>query len=419
MKRTFTLLASIYFYLVVLSPASAQHDMHIMHEMAEEKTETKVAIADGSGTSWMPGATPEYMSMYHYDNSHLMLHGNIFARYTYADGPRGDKEFSSPNWIMGMYTYELGESDELRARAMISLDRLTEGYYGYPLLLQTGEGLIDRQHPHDLFAELSIAYKHSFNDDISVNIYAGLPGEPSIGPPVFMHRASAFSNPDAPLGHHLQDATHITNGVITLGFAFDNLKLEGSIFNGSEPDGERYGIESPKLNSYSGRISYNPNDKWALQTSVAKLKNPEHNGNDALRYTASAIYTTQFEDEDGWLASTLVFGLNDEENHEALSSVLFETNYNISGSNIYGRYEFVQRLRDDLGIVSDDHDHGVEPVHALTLGYSYPLASFVGLDLSVGAQATYNFLTDGLKEYYGNSPYGAQIYISLHPNLGM
>lgn len=418
MKRTFTFLTFVCFYFVALSPASAQHDMHAKHEMKEEKTETKAVIADGSGTSWMPGATPEYMSMYHFENSHLMLHGNIFARYTYTDGPRGDKEFSTPNWIMGMYTYELGENDELRARAMISLDRLTEGYYGYPLLLQTGEGLIDRQHPHDLFAELSIAYQHRFNDDLSVNLYAGLPGEPSIGPPVFMHRASAFSNPDAPLGHHLQDATHITFGVVTLGIAFDNLKVEGSIFNGSEPDGERYGIESPKLNSYSGRISFNPTDELALQASAARLENPEHNGNDASRYTTSAIYTTHHSD-DKWLAAALVLALNDEENHDALSSVLLETNYNIDGSNIYGRYEFVQRLREDLGIESEDFDHAVEPVHAFTLGYSYPVASFIGLDLSVGVQATYNFLTDGLKKYYGNSPYGAQIYISLHPNLGM
>ena len=57
----------------------------------------------------------------------------------------------------------------------------------------------------------------------------GYPGEPALGPPVFMHRLSAMDDPDAPLGHHYQDATHITFGVATLGFRLSNVKLEGSI----------------------------------------------------------------------------------------------------------------------------------------------------------------------------------------------
>ena len=103
---------------------------------------------------------------------------------------------------------------------MFSLDP-TMGKDGYPLLFQTGETangitpLIDRQHPHDFLMELAAVYSHPLNAATSVFLYAGYPGEPALGPPTFMHRFSGMDNPDAPLGHHWLDATHITFGVLT------------------------------------------------------------------------------------------------------------------------------------------------------------------------------------------------------------
>ena len=49
------------------------------------------------------------------------------------------------------------------------------------------------------------------------HIYGAPVGEPALGPVAFMHRGSAAEIPAAPLSHHLQDATHITAGVITTG----------------------------------------------------------------------------------------------------------------------------------------------------------------------------------------------------------
>ena len=85
---------------------------------------------------------------------------------------------------------------------------------GYPLLFQTGESwhdqpLHDRQHPHDLFDELSLSYSQKFTADLSSYIYFGYPGEPALGPPTFMHRLSAMDNVDAPLGPSFEDSTHI------------------------------------------------------------------------------------------------------------------------------------------------------------------------------------------------------------------
>src|SRR5256885_8180706 len=106
---------------------------------------------------------------------------------------------------------------------------------GYPLLFQTGEtwngkALHDRQHPHDLFDEISISYSQKFGGQFSAYLYAGYPGEPALGPPAFMHRLSAMDDPDAPLGHHWQDSTHVTFGVVALGLVWRDFKIEGSTF---------------------------------------------------------------------------------------------------------------------------------------------------------------------------------------------
>src|SRR5205823_1974820 len=144
-----------------------------------------------------------------------------------------------------------------------SLDPLTIGGSGYPLLFQTGESwqgkpLVDYQHPHDLFSELSVTYSHAINKNSNIFAYLGFPGEPALGPTAFMHRPSSFSNPDAPIGHHWQDATHITFGVGTLGFVYNDFKLDASIFTGREPDENRYDFDTPRFDSFSGRLTFNP-----------------------------------------------------------------------------------------------------------------------------------------------------------------
>ena len=365
-----------------------------------------------SGTSWAPATTPMYMLMHEFSNSSLMEHGGLFPRYTYQSGPRGDKEFGAPSWYMVMYDNNLTTNDLLELRAMVSLDAAIEKNRGYPLLLQTGEGLIDRQHPHDLFDELAVSYRHKFSDDITANIYAGLPGEPALGPPAFMHRTSAMSNPDAPLSHHWQDATHVTFGVATVGLQYKNFKVEGSFFNGREPDSNRYDIDKPRFDSYSGRLSYNPTDELALQTSFAYLTNVEGDSVNIHRFTASAIYTKKIGN-DGWWSSTLVFGQNKLPSENANNSILLESEYSVNSNNIYGRAEFVQKFRHDLNIPGN----GTADISAITLGYSRRLITVVKVDFDLGAQATYNIIPESLRSYYGSSPYGAQIYLAIHPTL--
>ena len=210
--------------------AMAMPHEHAGHEMQMEMSmHSTIDLADpmsreGSGTSWIPDSSPMYGRMFMFDDNMLMLHGAIFPRYTNVSTRRGDDRIDAPNWFMAMFSHPLGDSTQFGSRLMMSLDPLTEGGRGYPLLFQTGEAwngeaLHDRQHPHDLFDELSFSLSQKFEHDLSAYIYFGYPGEPALGPPAFMHRPSAMDDPDAPIGHHWQDSTHITFGVATLGAA--------------------------------------------------------------------------------------------------------------------------------------------------------------------------------------------------------
>ncbi|HKZ67546.1 MAG TPA: hypothetical protein VJ111_14370, partial [Chitinophagaceae bacterium] len=210
---------------------------------------------NSSGTAWQPDATPMYGYMKMTKKWNLMFHGSIFFRYNYQDiankGVRSNgltDRFDVPNWVMVMANRKINKQGLFAFSLMLSADELVMGGNGYPLLFQSGETyknkpLIDRQHPHDFISGLSVAYTHMFNKDIDLTAYFGYPGEPAIGPPAFMHRISSINNPDAPLGHHWQDATHITFGVATLGFRYKILKFELSNFTGREPDENRYNFD--------------------------------------------------------------------------------------------------------------------------------------------------------------------------------
>jgi len=235
--------------------------------------------AMGSGTAWQPSSGPMHMQHWTKGDWLLMFHYNLFAGVNRQGGPRGVTKFESANWFMPMAYHKLGKGT-LQLRGMFSAEPFTFPPGGSPLLFQTGETykgqpLIDRQHPHDLFMELSAQYTLPIGERGTWFTYFGYPGEPALGPVAFPHRMSASENPSATLAHHLQDSTHISFGVLTTGFTYRWFKLEGSIFNGREPDENRYDFDAHKWNSRSARLWFMPNSNWAFQISHGFLRSPE------------------------------------------------------------------------------------------------------------------------------------------------
>ena len=201
---------------------------------------------------------------------------------------------------------------------MLSAEPWTVRGCGYPDLLATGENcqgdnLHDRQHPHELFMELAASYDRPIGRGFRWQIYGGAAGEPALGPAAFPHRAAAYPNPVAPIGHHWLDSTHITDGVITSGVFTSRWKLEASVFNGREPDEQRTDVDVGPMDSYSGRLSFAPSASMTVQVSAGHLEEAEP-GVGSLprtsinRATASLSWVRALSR--GTLATTLAYGVN-------------------------------------------------------------------------------------------------------------
>lgn len=404
------------------------HTQHGMGAMSHAFSRNLPMTRNGSGTGWLPDASPMYGYMLHTRKWMYMFHGNVFLRYTSQDvtskGSRGDSRLDAPNWLMGMGQRHVGRNGLLRFSVMLSADAITEGGYGYPLLFQTGESwngrpLVDRQHPHDLFSELSVAYTHALSPRADVFAYLAYPGEPALGAVAFMHRPSALYNPDAPLSHHWIDATHITFGVATLGFRYGKFKIEGSSFTGREPDENRYDFDRPRFDSRSARLSFNPNTHWAFQVSHAFIRSPEvlHAGEDVNRTTASAIYSMRWGG-DRFFNATAVWGLNKSAGHDGEHAALLEAALALRRWAPYMRYEYVQKSAEELALDAAVFGaHSIFPVHALTAGVSYDVLRRLGTNLAVGAQLSVFHADSRLDNLYGQNPLAAQVYLRLYPGL--
>jgi hypothetical protein len=303
---------------------------------------------NGSGTEWQPAATPDHMWMKSAGAWDLMAHGAIFVDYNQQGGPRGEGKAESENWLMLMEEHKLGRG-QILFREMFSAESLTSPHPGFPELFQTGETyhgqpLVDHQHPHNVFSELSLYYTVPLNNKVSWLFYGGPAAEPAIGPVVYMHRASAAELPMAPLSHHLQDSTHTSFGVITTGLDVNRFRIEGSVFNGREPDEKRYTIQFASLDSWSARLSVAATRNWTAQYSYGRLEHPEAlEPGSQRRQTASVEYVRPFA-RGSW-ATSMVWGrvhkVFDDHN---LNGYLLETTANFKLRNYaFSRIELVDK----------------------------------------------------------------------------
>jgi hypothetical protein len=404
-----------------------KHDMN-MDNMSHAFSLNLPMSRNGSGSGWMPDASPVYANMYHSKNWMYMLHYNLFIRYTNQDfsnkGSRGDDAFDAPNWVMFMGQRKVGANGLFHFNTMFSLDPVTEGGDGYPLLFQSGEAyngkpLVDRQHPHDLFSELSVSYAHAFSKNTDVFVYVAYPGEPALGPVAFMHRPSALYNPDAPLSHHWVDATHIAFGVATLGVRLGQLKIEGSSFTGREPNEKRFDFDKPRFDSWSGRLSINPSKNWALHVSHGFLKSPEelHPDEDVNRTTASATYSLPLS-KNGWFNAVAVWGMNKVKEHDGENAFLLEGSWRKNKLAIHGRYEYVQKSVEELNLEEPVYGKdAVFPVNAFTLGFNYDVLNIGKTRLAAGSQFTFYNPDNKLNSLYGKNPMAFEVYLRFYPSL--
>ena len=379
----------------------------------------------GSGTTWVPEAVVMPFRHALWGKWDIMSHWNVFGQYIAQSGPRGDTQFGSINWSMVMASRPfLG--GRLQLRAMNSIEAATVGRCGYPNLLQTGETCHgapnqDRQHPHDFFMETAALYEHAISRSLAWSVYVAPSGEPAASPVAFMHRPSAMNDPISNIGHHWQDATHITFGVVTGALYGSRWKLEGSAFNAREPDENRWNfdLDGATLSSYAGRLTVNPSNRLSLTASYADLDGPELSAPDESmrRATASLLYSTTFA-RSGRLASALVWGANRHEGGSWEHSTLAEANLALDDRNtVFGRAEYVRKSGADLAldesVAAPDDEF---PLASLSLGYVREVGAVSVLSFGLGARGTVSHVPESLRGVYGSTtPTGLVLFVRMRP----
>jgi hypothetical protein len=375
---------------------------------------------DASGTAWQPDDGPSaHAHMRHIGAWAIMLHTNTFVQYIEAGGDRGDRQFGSANWFMGAARRSLG-AGQLTVRTMLSAEPLTVGRCGYPDLGATGEScrgvpLHDRQHPHDLFMEVAAQYRRAVSDELAVELYGGAAGEPALGPAAYPHRPSATPNPFAPIAHHWLDSTHVTFGVVSAGVYGRRWKLEGSLFNGREPDDKRYGIDVDRLDSRAARLWIMPTDRVALQVSAGRLEEAETiaggRRQDVTRVTASATYHRT--SSDGFVAGTAAWGLNREANQDT-QALLGEVVLDRGTHAFFARAELTEKSIEELVLLLAADE--IFRVAKVQLGATRTLKTVGPFATSLGASVAWAVVADELAAAYGTrSPIEFAVFLSVRP----
>ncbi|HEU4730117.1 MAG TPA: hypothetical protein VFT22_19600 [Kofleriaceae bacterium] len=375
---------------------------------------------DGSGTAWQPDATPMFAHDVMTGGWMLMFHYSVHGGYDRQGSDRGDDRAIGLGWAMGMASHELG-GGQLTLRAMLSPEPFTLGKRGYPLVLQTGEEvggipLHDRQHPHDLFMELAASWLRAVSDDLALQLYAAPAGEPALGPVAFPHRPYALYDMTAALGHHWEDSTHISFGVLTAAAYTRRVKLEGSWFNGREPDENRYDINLRRPDSWSGRLTVNPSPSWSMQASYGYLATPEQLEPDVSvqRATASATYAGAIGGHAAGV--TLVLGRNMPSTGPSTDASLLEGTAGVAGGvTAFGRVEWLTKTGADLSLSAADATRRFG-MAAFSAGAVYELPETRGLVVGVGARGALDVISSDLEATYGTrTPLAGFLYVEVHP----
>jgi hypothetical protein len=355
-----------------------------------------------------------------------MFHGQASLNDIQQSGPRGADKLFSTNWIMPMAQRKIG-SGTLTLRTMLSLEPATVSKRRYPELFQQGETafgrpIVDGQHPHDFFMELAAIYDYKVGEKTMLTFYAAPMGDPAMGPPAYPHRASASEDPLAPLGHHLQDSTHVADDVISVGFTHRNIRLEASGFHGREPDEYRWDLDSGKIDSWSARVTVNPGQNWSLQYSIAQLHSPEvlAPDEDIRRMTASLMYNRPFH-EGNW-ASMVLWGRNQSlSDGNVGNGFLVESTLRFLNRNhAWTRIENVDRTNELLlgqnALPPDFKERFFTRVQAYTAGYDRDIGHIPHLSTAVGGQVTWYGVPAVLRLAYGSYPVGVTLLVRVHPH---
>jgi hypothetical protein len=365
------------------------------------------AARSPSGTAWQPDAAATRGVQLGAGDWQALLGGAASFGLDDQLGDRGGRRGVSTSWLMAMAQHDL-LGGQTQVRAMLSLEPLTVADAGYPLLLQSGgfhQGtrLHDRQHPHDFFMEASLTYRRPLSDWLGAELYLAPVGEPALGPPAYMHRASAEGDPLPPISYQWQDSTHVTSGVATAALYTREVKLEASWFNGREPDEDRWDLDLRSPDSFSVRLSANPVQPVSLQVSYGYLASPEPPQLPGAllgvsRVTGSLSVSLPLPRVQ--IDATAAWGRKLEAT--TLDSFLFEANFDLDGHNApFVRLEHVEKTARDLAVpgAAASQSYGLS---SAVLGFVHSFRTLGPVEPALGGRISLGWIPADLEPLYGS-----------------
>ena len=340
----------------------------------------------------------------------LMLHINQFMVGSRTSGPRGQSRLTGPGSWMLTYDNDLTSRNHLSIDIMGSPEQLTVGNKGTPQLFQTDH--IDNFHAHDTIMALE------FKDSVALGaggkqrltLLFAPRGEAAVGPVPFMHRESAEGNPDAPLGHALQDGFHDVSTVFGLEYEIAHTTVEITGFSG-QAIAWPFPLHSP--DSYAVRLNQKISDNVRVGASYADALLPNDTGGAEHNQFIAGWLTTSNQIRGGSLKSAFVWGSARAGHGPFLNSFLGEAVYQRGRNNFYGRVEALQLTPSQLALVTNDGAEGARWVDAFTVGYERALFEKRELSLFVGGSYTKDIGPGAFQPTYGSDPNGVKIYLRV------
>jgi len=248
---------------------------------------------------------------------HLMVNGFAHAQnpglsgYT-IDNPGTGRTFDAgrtqplvtDDWVMG---YGREAHGWIEGLVMLNFEPATVGSAGTPELGQSGEGLWDAQHSHQFLHQVMIAFhplagtaggaaRMGQEGAFDLSVFAGQ-GSATIGPPIFMHRASS-PGPSVPRKHHKGENPHETFPVLGAAFRVGTTWIEASVFGDREltPADSRWVPHPGAPESVAGRVRHIFGEALEGQVSGERLRDQGDGEPDAWQASASLYGWNRWHD---------------------------------------------------------------------------------------------------------------------------
>jgi hypothetical protein len=275
------------------------------------------------------------------------------------------------------------------------------------------------QHPEDVIMEASAALKFG-----KAFLYLAPIGAPALGPAAYLHRPSSMADPVAPIGHHWQDATHVSYGVATAGARLGFAMLEASAFNARESDFDKPwpDFSNARLDSYSGRVTvsaagFSAASWWGYMKGhdplTPAMQMHRYGGSlsfDKGRSSSLAVWGMNVHHHDG-ASHLFLHGDPNASPHARSSSLLIESTLGVGNKlSVFGRAERVVKSAEELGFQGGNLLEAY-PIGMLVLGGRRDVMATRFARFGIGARGSMTLLPSALELTYGTRrPLGIDLF---------